>query len=55
MTQWEETVIKLAIEWRETRYEVAKALIEIHLIHAVDMVKKERRENVNDSNVVENQ
>jgi hypothetical protein len=45
VTQCEETVIKLAIEWRETRYAVAKALVELDLIHAVDMLKKERRED----------
>jgi len=46
VTDREQAVIQLAIEWRETRFAVAKALIESDLIHAVDMLKKERRDEL---------
>ena len=48
MTEREQAVIQLAIEWRETRFAVGKALVESALIHAIDMLKKERREAESD-------
>jgi len=44
VTEREEAVISLAIEWRETKFAVGKALVESALIHAIDMLKKERRD-----------
>jgi len=44
VTEREKAVIQLAIEWRETRFAVGKALVESSLIHAIDMLKKERRD-----------
>lgn len=44
MTEREERVLTLAIEWRMSRYAVAEALIESDLRHAIDLLVKERRE-----------
>lgn len=44
MTIWEEQVINLAIEWRNAKYAVEEAVIRQNFWHAVDMVKKERRD-----------
>lgn len=44
MTPCEEKVLRLAIEWRYSKYAVAEALIEADLKHAIDMLVKERRD-----------
>jgi hypothetical protein len=44
VTQTEERVLNLAIEWRMSRYAVAEALIESDLRGAIDLLIKERRE-----------
>ncbi len=48
MTEWQQKVIELAVAWRDARYEVEKAIIEKELWHAVDMLKKERRDAAGD-------
>lgn len=44
MTEREAEVLRLAIEWRDSRYAVKEAIIENELKHAIDMLKKERRD-----------
>jgi hypothetical protein len=44
MTEREEDVLRLAIEWRQSKYAVAEALIEANFRHAIDMLIKERRD-----------
>lgn len=44
MTQIEERVLNLAIEWRMSRYAVAEALIEAEFKLEIDKLIKERRE-----------
>lgn len=45
MTDREAEVLRLAIEWRDSRYAVKEAIIEADLKHAIDMLKKERRDS----------
>lgn len=44
MTEREERVLNLAIEWRMSKYAVAEALIESDLRRAIDLLIKERRD-----------
>lgn len=44
MTQREEDVLRLAIEWRQSKYAVGEALLEAEFKHAIDMLIKERRD-----------
>lgn len=44
MTDREAEVLRLAIEWRDSRYAVKEAIIENDLKRAIDMLKKERRD-----------
>lgn len=44
MTEREAEVLRLAIEWRRSRYAVAEALLEADFKHAIDMLIKERRD-----------
>lgn len=44
MTEWEQQVCELAIRWREAKYSVEEALLRQELTHAIDMLKKERRD-----------
>ena len=44
MTELEARVLDLVIEWRESKYAVAEALIRQELMRTIDMLKKERRD-----------
>lgn len=44
MTAWEEKVINLAIALRDAKFSVEEAVTRQQFWHAVDMVKKERRD-----------
>jgi hypothetical protein len=44
MTDREREVLDLAIKWRNSKYAVEEALIRQKFIHAIDMLKKERRD-----------
>lgn len=44
MTPTEERILNLVIEWRDSKYAVAEALIRQELTREVDKLKKERRE-----------
>lgn len=44
MTEREERVLNLAIQWRMSRYAVQEALLENEFKHEIDMLIKERRD-----------
>lgn len=44
MTETEERVLDLVIEWRDSKYAVEEALIRQELMRTVDKLKRERRE-----------
>lgn len=44
MTEREERILDLVIEWRDSRFAVAEALIRQELMREVDKLKKERRD-----------
>lgn len=44
MTELEARVLDLVIEWRDSKYAVAEALIRQELIRTIDALKKERRD-----------
>lgn len=44
MTDCEEQVLELAIRWRDARYTVEAAMLQVQLRHAIDLLKKERRD-----------
>jgi hypothetical protein len=44
MTDCERKALDLALKWRDAKYSVEEALIRQELIRAIDMVKKERRD-----------
>lgn len=49
MTEREERVLNLAIEWRMSKFAIAEALIEANFKHEIDMLIKERRDKVEES------
>jgi hypothetical protein len=46
ITEKEDRVLNLVIEWRMTRTAMASALVELELKHEADLLIKERREKV---------
>lgn len=44
MTEREKEVLELAVEWRRSRFAVAEAIVRQKMVHAIDMLMKERRD-----------
>lgn len=43
LTEWEREAVELLVQWREAKHEPSEAVLAQKILHAVDMIRKERR------------